>query len=154
MCMITVSMKYTSPLMFSCCIVDSTINFDVKDTSSVTLSPVVSLQPLNPRQAMVKRLSVINLDNFKRQYARRRWKVKHSWVHCFLIVNHSLVTHLRCSTAVIQNRGSVQPPHKDHEEEQQPPWTGWGKCKVWFADNTLTSPSQEMQPADTVFSLA
>lgn len=25
---------------------------------------------------MVKRLSVVNLENFRRQYARRRWKVK------------------------------------------------------------------------------
>ncbi|KAM8893156.1 death-associated protein kinase 2 isoform 2-T3 [Spinachia spinachia] len=33
------------------------------------------IKPLNPRQAMVKRLSVVNLDNFKRQYARRRWKL-------------------------------------------------------------------------------
>lgn len=42
--------------------------------SSLAFSP----QPLNPRQAMVKRLSVVNLENFRRQYARRRWKVK-SW---------------------------------------------------------------------------
>lgn len=35
----------------------------------------MSLQPSNPRQAMVKRLSVVNLENFKRQYARRRWKL-------------------------------------------------------------------------------
>uniref|UniRef100_A0A669E370 non-specific serine/threonine protein kinase n=1 Tax=Oreochromis niloticus TaxID=8128 RepID=A0A669E370_ORENI len=34
------------------------------------------IKPLNPRQALVKRLSVVNLENFKRQYARRRWKVK------------------------------------------------------------------------------
>lgn len=33
------------------------------------------IKPLNPRQAMVKRLSVVNLDNFRRQYARRRWKL-------------------------------------------------------------------------------
>uniref|UniRef100_A0A8D3AY85 Death associated protein kinase 2 n=1 Tax=Scophthalmus maximus TaxID=52904 RepID=A0A8D3AY85_SCOMX len=32
------------------------------------------IKPLNPRQAMVKRLSVVNLENFRRQYARRRWK--------------------------------------------------------------------------------
>ncbi|PWA30532.1 hypothetical protein CCH79_00015265 [Gambusia affinis] len=31
--------------------------------------------PLNSRQAMVKRLSVVNLENFKKQYARRRWKL-------------------------------------------------------------------------------
>uniref|UniRef100_A0A3Q2NQ15 non-specific serine/threonine protein kinase n=2 Tax=Fundulus heteroclitus TaxID=8078 RepID=A0A3Q2NQ15_FUNHE len=33
------------------------------------------IKPLNPRQAMEKRLSVINLENFKKQYARRRWKL-------------------------------------------------------------------------------
>ncbi|XP_019933981.1 death-associated protein kinase 2 isoform X2 [Paralichthys olivaceus] len=32
------------------------------------------IKPLNTRQAMVKRLSVVNLENFRRQYARRRWK--------------------------------------------------------------------------------
>lgn len=49
--------------------------FDIS-MMSVISSFIVSLQPLNPRQAMVKRLSVVNLENFKRQYARRRWKVK------------------------------------------------------------------------------
>nr|XP_020474958.1 death-associated protein kinase 2 [Monopterus albus] len=33
------------------------------------------IKPLDLRQAMVKRLSVINLENFKKQYARRRWKL-------------------------------------------------------------------------------
>ncbi|XP_061679077.1 death-associated protein kinase 2 isoform X3 [Syngnathoides biaculeatus] len=33
------------------------------------------IKPHNTRQAMVKRLSVVNLENFKRQYARRRWKL-------------------------------------------------------------------------------
>uniref|UniRef100_A0A3B3YPD6 non-specific serine/threonine protein kinase n=2 Tax=Poecilia mexicana TaxID=48701 RepID=A0A3B3YPD6_9TELE len=33
------------------------------------------IKPLNSRQAMVKRLSVVNLENFKKQYARRRWKL-------------------------------------------------------------------------------
>ncbi|KAJ8417273.1 hypothetical protein AAFF_G00285000 [Aldrovandia affinis] len=32
-------------------------------------------EPINPRQALVRRLSVINLENFRRQYARRRWKL-------------------------------------------------------------------------------
>uniref|UniRef100_A0A667YFV3 non-specific serine/threonine protein kinase n=1 Tax=Myripristis murdjan TaxID=586833 RepID=A0A667YFV3_9TELE len=44
------------------------------------------IKPLNPRQAMVKRLSVVNLENFRRQYARRRWKLS------FRIV--SLCNHL------------------------------------------------------------
>ncbi len=47
----------------------------MKDTHSAFSSLIVSVQPLNPRQAMVKRLSVVNLENFRRQYARRRWKV-------------------------------------------------------------------------------
>ncbi|XP_036390941.1 death-associated protein kinase 2-like isoform X2 [Megalops cyprinoides] len=33
------------------------------------------IKPANPRQALVRRQSVINLENFKRQYARRRWKL-------------------------------------------------------------------------------
>ncbi|XP_037109934.1 death-associated protein kinase 2 isoform X2 [Syngnathus acus] len=33
------------------------------------------IKPHNTRQAMVKRLSIVNLENFKRQYARRRWKL-------------------------------------------------------------------------------
>ncbi|XP_073799318.1 death-associated protein kinase 2 isoform X4 [Danio rerio] len=32
------------------------------------------IKPINPRQALVKRQSVVNLENFKRQYARRRWQ--------------------------------------------------------------------------------
>ncbi|KAL4641962.1 death-associated protein kinase 2 isoform X2 [Arapaima gigas] len=32
-------------------------------------------KPINPRQALVRRLSVINLENFRRQYIRRRWKM-------------------------------------------------------------------------------
>lgn len=34
------------------------------------------LQPMDNHQAMVRRESVINLENFKKQYARRRWKVR------------------------------------------------------------------------------
>ncbi|XP_066557901.1 death-associated protein kinase 2 isoform X2 [Amia ocellicauda] len=33
------------------------------------------IKPLNPKQALVRRLSVINLENFRKQYARRRWKL-------------------------------------------------------------------------------
>ncbi|KAJ8344503.1 hypothetical protein SKAU_G00318320 [Synaphobranchus kaupii] len=35
----------------------------------------LQLKPVNPRQALVRRLSIINLENFRRLYARRRWKV-------------------------------------------------------------------------------
>ncbi|XP_035275273.1 death-associated protein kinase 2-like isoform X1 [Anguilla anguilla] len=33
------------------------------------------ITPVDPRQALVRRLSVINLENFRRQYVRRRWKL-------------------------------------------------------------------------------
>ncbi|XP_030621828.1 death-associated protein kinase 2 isoform X2 [Chanos chanos] len=33
------------------------------------------IKPANPRQALVRRQSVVNLENFRRQYARRRWKL-------------------------------------------------------------------------------
>ncbi|XP_064168630.1 death-associated protein kinase 2-like isoform X2 [Anguilla rostrata] len=33
------------------------------------------IKPANPRQALVRRLSIINLENFRREYARRRWKM-------------------------------------------------------------------------------
>lgn len=55
-----------------------TFDINMKDTRSAVSSLTVFLQPLNPRQALVKRLSVVNLENFRRQYARRRWKVKYN----------------------------------------------------------------------------
>ncbi|KAJ8417627.1 hypothetical protein AAFF_G00224700 [Aldrovandia affinis] len=33
------------------------------------------IKPSNPKQALDRRLSVINLDNFRRQYIRRRWQL-------------------------------------------------------------------------------
>ncbi|KAG1938099.1 death-associated protein kinase [Pimephales promelas] len=33
------------------------------------------IKPINPRQALVRRQSVVNLENFRRQYIRRRWQV-------------------------------------------------------------------------------
>lgn len=32
-------------------------------------------QPVDNQQALVRRESVVNLENFKKQYVRRRWKV-------------------------------------------------------------------------------
>uniref|UniRef100_A0A8C2IUL1 Death associated protein kinase 2 n=1 Tax=Cyprinus carpio TaxID=7962 RepID=A0A8C2IUL1_CYPCA len=33
------------------------------------------IKPVNPRQALVRRQSVVNIENFRRQYARRRWQL-------------------------------------------------------------------------------
>ncbi|XP_045564374.1 death-associated protein kinase 2 isoform X2 [Salmo salar] len=43
------------------------------------------IKPLNPCQALVCRLSVINLENFRRQYARRRWKMS---IRIMYLCNH------------------------------------------------------------------
>ncbi|XP_055049058.2 death-associated protein kinase 2 isoform X1 [Misgurnus anguillicaudatus] len=32
------------------------------------------IKPLNPRQVFVRRQSVVNIENFRKQYARRRWQ--------------------------------------------------------------------------------
>lgn len=60
------------------------------------------IKPLNPRQALVKRLSVVNLENFKRQYARRRWKLS------FRIV--ALCNHL---TRIMKNHKNEKLPEED-----------------------------------------
>ncbi|KAF4095242.1 death-associated protein kinase 2 isoform X1 [Onychostoma macrolepis] len=33
------------------------------------------IKPVNPRQALVRRQSVVNIENFRRQHARRRWQL-------------------------------------------------------------------------------
>lgn len=73
----------------------------IKYFFSVIFIFAVSLQPVNPRQAMVKRLSVVNLENFKRQYARRRWKVKFRnessiWLIWFNWAQTNLLAHIPC----------------------------------------------------------
>lgn len=66
-----------------------TFDINMKGTRSAVSPLTVSLQPLNPRQAMVKRLSVVNLENFRKQYARRRWKVKYNIWSAVLCFSHS-----------------------------------------------------------------
>ncbi|XP_072291362.1 death-associated protein kinase 2 [Eucyclogobius newberryi] len=66
------------------------------------------IKPLNPRQAMVKRLSVVNLENFKRQYARRRWKLS------FRIV--ALCNHL---TRIMKKSPKVLEDGRDCESDQE-----------------------------------
>ncbi|XP_020487072.1 death-associated protein kinase 2 isoform X2 [Labrus bergylta] len=70
------------------------------------------IKPLNTRQAMVKRLSVVNLENFRRQYARRRWKLS------FRIV--ALCNHL---TRIMRKGHKLPEPDErdcesDREEEE------------------------------------
>lgn len=43
--------------------------------TSVSHPTLLVSQPVDNQQAMVRRESVVNLENFKKQYVRRRWKV-------------------------------------------------------------------------------
>ncbi|XP_076119071.1 death-associated protein kinase 2 isoform X2 [Alosa pseudoharengus] len=51
----------------------------VKDTRKrMTIQDALNhpwIKPENPRQALVRRQSVVNMENFRRLYARRRWKL-------------------------------------------------------------------------------
>lgn len=71
-------------------------HLNTTDRCSAVSPLVVCLQPLNPRQAMVKRLSVVNLENFRRQYARRRWKVKRRRAFCHTSFKYAGAHFLLC----------------------------------------------------------
>ncbi|XP_017260998.1 death-associated protein kinase 2 isoform X1 [Kryptolebias marmoratus] len=85
----------------------------VKDTRKrMTIQDALNhpwITPLNPRQAMVKRLSVVNLQNFRRQYARRRWKLS------FRIV--ALCNHL--TRIMKKNQKLAEENGRDCESDQE-----------------------------------
>ncbi|XP_026094950.1 death-associated protein kinase 2-like [Carassius auratus] len=43
------------------------------------------IKPVNPRQALVRRQSVVNIENFRKQYARRRWQLS---IRIVALCNH------------------------------------------------------------------
>ncbi|CAO2634521.1 Death-associated protein kinase 2 [Lemmus lemmus] len=57
------------------------------------------IMPVDNQQAMVRRESVVNLENFKKQYVRRRWKLSFSIVSLCNHLTRSLMkkVHLRTS---------------------------------------------------------
>ncbi|XP_023789969.1 death-associated protein kinase 2 isoform X4 [Cyanistes caeruleus] len=67
----------------------------VKDTRKrLTIQEALShpwITPMDKQQALVRKSSVVNMENFKRQYARRRWKLSYRVV--------SLCNHLSYSLA-------------------------------------------------------
>ncbi|XP_052527533.1 death-associated protein kinase 2 isoform X6 [Tympanuchus pallidicinctus] len=67
----------------------------VKDTRKrLTIQEALShpwITPLDKQQALVRRESVVNMQNFKRQYARRRWKLSYSIVSLCNHLSRSLV---------------------------------------------------------------
>lgn len=82
---------------------------------------------------MVRRESVVNLENFKKQYVRRRWKVRQGsglgapgrdLVGLLLLSRSPCTFHLSVllplSSALLQHRLLVQPPHPLPDEEGTP----------------------------------
>ncbi|XP_071015377.1 death-associated protein kinase 2-like [Oncorhynchus clarkii lewisi] len=69
--------------------------------------------PLNPCQALVRRLSVINLENFRRQYARRRWKMS---IRIVSLCNH-LTRMMRRGQEQQQQQQDQRSCDSDNEEE-------------------------------------
>ncbi|CAM2099239.1 unnamed protein product [Caretta caretta] len=67
---------------------------------------------MDKRQALVRRESVINLENFKRQYARRRWKLSYSIVS---LCNHLSRSQMR-KVSLMQDESSRN-CESDQEED-------------------------------------
>uniref|UniRef100_A0A8C4UIQ6 non-specific serine/threonine protein kinase n=1 Tax=Falco tinnunculus TaxID=100819 RepID=A0A8C4UIQ6_FALTI len=67
----------------------------VKDTRKrLTIQEALShpwITPVDKRQALVRQASVVNMENFKRQYARRRWKLSYRIVSLCNHFSRSLV---------------------------------------------------------------
>ncbi|XP_070809637.1 death-associated protein kinase 2 isoform X2 [Pituophis catenifer annectens] len=70
------------------------------------------IKPMDNHQAMVRRESVINLENFKKQYARRRWKLTYSIVALCNHLSRSLVRKVR-----LMQEDSTRHCESDHEED-------------------------------------
>ncbi|XP_051548617.1 death-associated protein kinase 2-like [Myxocyprinus asiaticus] len=81
------------------------------------------IKPVNPRQAMVRRQSVVNIENFRRQYARRRWQLT------FRIV--TLCNHL---TRMMK---------KGHSKQQDKPKMGYVGSTVAMFERECESDKEE-----------
>ncbi|XP_021263495.1 death-associated protein kinase 2 isoform X6 [Numida meleagris] len=79
----------------------------VKDTRKrLTIQEALShpwITPLDKRQALVRRESVVNMENFKRQYARRRWKLSYSIVSLCNHLSRSLVKKVLIQDECLRN---------------------------------------------------
>uniref|UniRef100_A0A493TX91 Death-associated protein kinase 2 n=3 Tax=Anas platyrhynchos TaxID=8839 RepID=A0A493TX91_ANAPP len=79
----------------------------VKDTRKrLTIQEALShpwITPVDKQQALVRRESVVNLENFKRQYARRRWKLSYSIVSFCNHLSRSLVKKVLIQDESLRN---------------------------------------------------
>eukprot|EP00074_Homo_sapiens_P068346 XP_011519723.1 death-associated protein kinase 2 isoform X10 [Homo sapiens] len=86
------------------------------------------ITPVDNQQAMVRRESVVNLENFRKQYVRRRWKLSFSIV--------SLCNHL--------TRSLMKKVHLRPDEDLMPCCFPSSKQLVWPRFRSLPSPSPWM----------
>ncbi|XP_026565588.1 death-associated protein kinase 2 isoform X2 [Pseudonaja textilis] len=70
------------------------------------------IRPKDNHQAMVRRESAVNLENFKKQYARRRWKLTYSIVALCNHLSRSLVRKVR-----LMQEDSLRHCESDHEDD-------------------------------------
>ncbi|XP_063202596.1 death-associated protein kinase 2 isoform X3 [Chroicocephalus ridibundus] len=79
----------------------------VKDTRKrLTIQEALShpwITPVDKRQALVRKASVVNMENFKRQYARRRWKLSYRIVSLCNHLSRSLVKKVLIQDESLRN---------------------------------------------------
>ncbi|XP_054244114.1 death-associated protein kinase 2 [Indicator indicator] len=79
----------------------------VKDTRKrLTIQEALShpwITPVDKQQALVRQSSVVNMENFKRQYARRRWKLSYRIVSLCNQLSRSLVKKVLIQDESLRN---------------------------------------------------
>ncbi|XP_014799949.1 PREDICTED: death-associated protein kinase 2 isoform X4 [Calidris pugnax] len=79
----------------------------VKDTRKrLTIQEALShpwITPVDNQQALVRKASVVNMENFKRQYARRRWKLSYRIVSLCNHLSRSLVKRVLIQDESLRN---------------------------------------------------
>ncbi|XP_010181773.1 PREDICTED: death-associated protein kinase 2-like, partial [Mesitornis unicolor] len=79
----------------------------VKDTRKrLTIQEALShpwIMPVDKQQALVRQASVVNMENFKRQYARRRWKLSYRIVSLCNHLSRSLVKKVLLQDESLRN---------------------------------------------------
>nr|XP_005487867.2 death-associated protein kinase 2 isoform X2 [Zonotrichia albicollis] len=94
----------------------------VKDTRKrLTIQEALShpwITPMDKQQALVRKSSVVNLENFKRQYARRRWKLSYRVVSLCNRLSRSLVNKVLTQEESLRN---CESDSEDLSQRKAPP---------------------------------
>ncbi|XP_070619033.1 death-associated protein kinase 2 isoform X6 [Erythrolamprus reginae] len=71
------------------------------------------IRPMDSHQTLVRRESVVNMENFKKQYARRRWKLTYSIVALCNRLSRSLAQKVH-----LMQEDRLRGCESDHEEDR------------------------------------